>query len=144
MVFQTGGVLPQNMVFYYYGVVLEIVKEFKYLGIALTSGGSFSEAQNTLEGQAQKASFKLNKYLYKFTYLSQKHKLDLFNKLITSILNYSCEVWCFSQANAIDRVHLSFCKKLLGVKKSMQNDFIYGEFGRISFQTKRYFIIIKY
>ena len=37
-----------------------------------------------------------------------------------------------------------FAKKLLGVKKSTQNDFIYGGFGRISYQTKRYFIIIKY
>ena len=47
-------------------------------------------------------------------------------------------------ANAIERVHLSICKKLLGVKKLMQNDNIYGEFGRISYQTKMYFIIIKY
>ena len=144
MVFRKGGVLPRNLVFYYNGVVLEIVKEFKYLGIVFTSGGSFSEAQNTLAGQAQKAIFKLNKYLYKFTYISPKHKLDLFDKLITPILNYSCEVWGFSQANAVERVHLSFCKKLLGVKKSTQNDFIYGEFGRISYQTKRFFIIIKY
>ena len=59
-------------------------------------------------------------------------------------MNYSCEVWGFSQANQVERVHLSFCKKLLGVKKSTQNDFIYGEFGRTTYQTKRYFIIIKY
>ena len=124
MVFRKGGVLPRNMVFYYNGVVLEIVKEFKYLGIVFTSGVSFSEAQNTLAGQAQKAIFKLNKYLYKCTYISQKHKLDFNDKLSTPILNYSCEVWGFSQANAIERVHLSFCKKLLGVKKSTQNDFI--------------------
>ena len=68
------------------------MKEFKYLGIVFTSGGSFLETQNTLAGQAQKAIFTLNKYLYKFTYISPKHKLDLFDKLITPILNYSCEV----------------------------------------------------
>ena len=144
MVFRKGGMLPRNLIFYYNGVALEIVKEFKYLGIIFTSGGSFSEAQSTLAGQAQKAIFKLNKYLYKFTYISPKHKLDLFDKLITPILNYSCEVWGFSQANQIERVHLSFCKKLLGVKRSTQNDFIYGEFGRTTYQTKRYLIIIKY
>ena len=43
--------------------VIEIVKTYKYLGIVFTTGGSFSEAQNTLAGQAQKAIFKLNKYL---------------------------------------------------------------------------------
>ena len=138
MIFRKGGTLSRNMVFYYNGVALEIVKDFKYLGIVFTSGGSFSEAQNTLAGQAQKAIYELNKYLYKFTYISPKHKLDLFDKLITPILNYSCEVWGFGQASAIERIHLSFCKKLLRVKKSTQNDFIYGEFGRTTYQTKRF------
>ena len=64
MVFWKSGVLPRNIVFYYNGIGLEIVKEFKYLGIVFTSGGSFLEAQNTLAGQAQKPIFKLNKYLY--------------------------------------------------------------------------------
>lgn len=45
MVFPKGAVPPRNMVFYYNGVVLEIVKEFKYLGMIFKSGGSFSEAQ---------------------------------------------------------------------------------------------------
>ena len=57
---------------------LKHVKAFKYLGIVFTAwgrgsgegGGSFSEAQNTLAGQAQKTIFKLNKYLYKSTFVS--------------------------------------------------------------------------
>ena len=53
------------MLFTYEGEALEIVKSFKYLGIVFTPGGSFSETQNTLAGQAQKAIFKLSKYLYK-------------------------------------------------------------------------------
>ena len=64
--------------------------------------------------------------------------------LILPILNYGSEVWGFSQANAIERVHLQFCKRLLGVKKTTQNDFIYGELGRTTCITKRYLLIIKY
>ena len=63
IVFRKGGMLPQNMLFYYNGQRLEIVKEFKYLGLVFMVGGSFAEAQNTLARQAQKAIFKLNKYL---------------------------------------------------------------------------------
>ena len=92
MVFRKGGLLPRNLVFYYNGHQLEIIKSFKYLGIVFTVGASFAEAQNTLAGQAQKAIFKLNKYLYKFTYITPKHNLELFDKLITPILNYGCEV----------------------------------------------------
>ena len=111
MIFRKGGILPGNLAFTYNGIPLEIVYQFKYLGIVFTPGGSFSEAQTTLAGQAQNAIFKLNKYLFKFIYITPKHKLELFDRLITPILNYSSAVWGFSHANVIERVHLQFCKK---------------------------------
>ena len=138
IIFRRGGILSRNLSFTYDGQPLEIFR-----GV-FTTGGSFSEAQTILAGQAQKAIFKLNSYLYKFTSILPKHKLDLFDKLIAPILNYSCEVWGFIQVNAIERVHLQFCKKLLGVNKSTQNDFVYGELGRTNYISKRYAIIIKY
>ena len=70
--------------------------------------------------------------------------LDLFDKLIFPILNYGAEVWGFSDAKIIERVHLQFYKHLLGVRKQTQNDFIYGELGRVSLQQRRYITIIKY
>ena len=82
--------------------------------------------------------------MYKFTFITPKHKLELFDKLVSPILSYASEVWGFCQANAIERVHMQFCKKLLGVKKTTQNDFVYGELGRTNYTTKRYLIIIKY
>ena len=144
LVFRKGGMLPRNLVFTYDNEPLEIVKSFKYLGIVFTTGGSFSETQSTLAGQAQKAIFKLNKYMYKFTFITPKHKLELFDKLVSPILSYASEVWGFCQANAIERVHMQFCKKLMGVKKTTQNDSVYGELGRTCYTTKRYLIIIKY
>ena len=144
LIFRKGGILPRNLSFTYEGEDLEILKSFKYLGIVFTSGGSFSETQKTLAGQAQKAIFNLNKYLYKFTYISPAHKLELYDKLISPILGYSCEVWGFCQANTIERVHMQYCKKPLGVKKTTQNDFVYGELGRVNYATKRLYTIIKY
>ena len=37
-----------------------------------------------------------------------------------------------------------FCKQLLGVKTSTQNDFIYCELGRTNYYTRRIYIIIRY
>ena len=144
IVFRKGGRLPQNLEFKYGDSVIEIVNKFTYLGIVFTPGGSFSEAQATLSGQAQKAIFAMNRYLNKFVNLTPSHYLDLFDKLITPILNYGSEVWGFAKAMHIERVHLLFCKKLLSVKQCTQNDFVYGELGRCSFQNKRFFNIIKY
>ena len=109
-----------------------------------TSGGSSYETQKTLSGQALKAIFTLNKYLYNFTSLKTSHVLELFDKLVTPILNYGSEVWGFYKSASIETVHLQFCKKILGVKQTTQNDFLYGELGRIDFQSKRYINIIKY
>ena len=55
--FRNGGVLPRNLTFYYNGQQLEIVNKIRYLGVVCTAGGSFSECQNTLAGQTQKAIY---------------------------------------------------------------------------------------
>lgn len=144
MVSRKGGILPRDLKFYYNNQEIEIVRSFSYLGIVFTPGGSFSTAQTTLSGQTQKAVFKLSSYLYGFSDISPRHVLDLFDKLVSPILNYGSEVWGFCKANQVERVHLQFCKQLLGVKQSTQNTFIYGTLGRIIYQTRRHFIILKY
>ena len=144
VIFRKGSTIPKNLKFYYDGQELEIVSSFSYLGIVFTSGSSFSGPRQTLAGQAQKAIFKLNSYLHKFTNINVKHTLELFDKLVTPIMNYGAEVWGFCKAVHIERIHLQFCKRLLGVKISTQNNFIYGELGRTSCQIQRYLIIVRF
>ena len=69
---------------------------------------------------------------------------DLFDKLITPILMYASEVWGFHKADAIERVHTIFCKKVLHVRKNSCNSIVYGELGRQPLQTLRLYRIIKY
>ena len=144
MIFRRGGILPRDLKFYYNEIELAIVNKFSYLGIVFSTGGSFSVCQETLAGQGMKAIFKLNRLLYNFTNITPKHRIELFDKLVTPILNYGCEVWGFCQAKQIERTHMMFCKQLLGVKTSTQNDFIYGEFGRTDYYSRRLYRIIKY
>ena len=144
MIFKKGGRLRRGINFRYDGKELEIVNKFCYLGILFSPGLSYTDAHNTLAGQALKALFKLNGYLYKFVDISVSHSLSLFDKLITPILSYGQEVWGFQSAIQIERIQLHFCKQLLGVKRQTQNAFIYGELGRLPLQQRRYLSIIKY
>ena len=144
VVFRRGGRLPTQLQFTFKGSNIEIVNKFCYLGIVFTSGGSSFETQKTLSGQALKAIFTLNKYMNSFTTLTPAHILDLFDKLISPILNYGSEVWDFHTAKSIKTVHLSFCIRMLGIKQSTQNDFVYGELGRMDYQSLRYINIVKF
>ena len=87
MGFRRGGILPRDMKFYYNHIELSIVSTFSYLGIVFSTGGSFSECHKTLAGQALNAIFKLYRYLYNFTSITPRHRLELFDKLVTPILN---------------------------------------------------------
>jgi hypothetical protein len=46
--------------------------------------------------------------------------------------------------DVLENIHLKYCKKLLGVKRQTQNNFIYGELGRTSLKTMRAINFIKY
>jgi len=41
-------------------------------------------------------------------------QLKLFGSLVTRILLYCCEVWGFKNIKDIEKVHLTFCKPILG------------------------------
>ena len=91
--------MPKELKLYYKGNEIEIVSKFSYLGVVFTAGGPFSNAQTTLASQAQKAIFKLKGYLNNISELTSKHTLELFDKLVSPILDYSSEVWGFAKQN---------------------------------------------
>ena len=123
---------------------IEVTSKIPYLGTIFTANGSFHQAQLQLARQANKSLFTFYKNTGKYVGLAPAVILGLFDKLISPILNYASEVWGFHKAPDIERVHLKFCKKLLGVKTSAQNDFVYGELGRYPMLNIRMFRIIKY
>ena len=58
-------------------------------------------------------------------------QLSVFDTYVNSILNYGSEVWGLHKAPDVEKVYSSFCKTLLGVKKSTTNDLAYFELGRL-------------
>jgi hypothetical protein len=144
MIFKKGGRLPRNTRVIYDGSEIEIMNKFTYLGIVFSCGGSFEYTYEALSGQALKAIFKLKQYLQKFTNIDIKHKIDLFDKLIKPILCYGGEIWGMNNATKIENVHLHFLKNILGVKVQTQNNFIYGELGRMPLKQHRIVQVLKY
>ena len=87
-----------------------------------SSGGSFSENQNNLAGQAQKAIFSLQKCVD----IKCDMYCDLFDKLIKPIWCYGSDVWGFNRGDTIERVQLQLVNKILRVKWNTENNLVYS------------------
>ena len=118
MVFGKGGSFPRDQKFYYNsGTEINIVNTFSYLDVVFSTSGSFSDSVCS----STKCYIKLNRCLYTFTNVTPKHRFELFDKLISPILNYCSMVLGFCQASQVERIPMLLCKHLLGVKTSTLN-----------------------
>ena len=71
--------------------IIEIVNKFTYTLVLFYFLGVFCRCIRNSSGSGEESKFKLSKYLERFTSLSTKHALDLFDKLIKPVLHYGCE-----------------------------------------------------
>lgn len=122
------GKLKRNMHFTFQQHDIEIVDEYKYLGVYLGRSGSFIAAKKHVAEQANKALFSLLKKIRSLS-LPYDIQIDLFNKMIKPILLYGCEIWGTGNVDILERVQLKFYKQIFCLKKSTPSYMIYGELG---------------
>lgn len=118
-----------NLNFYINGEMLEIINSFTYLGVTFTNTGNFTNAVKALHDQALRAYFNLLTVFDK-EHLDVRTKLKLFDTMVVPILLYGSEVWGVYNITFIDKLHIRFCKYILGVKAQTPNAAVYGELGR--------------
>ncbi|XP_060582312.1 uncharacterized protein LOC132738738 [Ruditapes philippinarum] len=143
MVFRKGGRLAEIEQWTYKGIKIDVVESFTYLGFMVSTGGSFKRGIDTLSGKAGKAVHSLYT-LTRGMDIPINIQFHLFDSYVSPILCYSSEIWGFSKADTIERVHRKFIKSVLNVKMSTSNLAIYGETGRTPLFINWSIRIIKY
>ena len=123
-----NGKLSKYDKYFFKGERLEIVKEYKYLGIFFSKSGSFAKTKKYLSEQANKAMFSLLRKIRRLN-LPISMQIDLFNKIIKPILLYGSEIYGFGNIDILERVQLKFLKYILNQKASTPSFMIYGETG---------------
>ena len=98
--------------FFYNNNEIEIVKEFKYLGILFSRNGSFLSTRKYVVQRATRAMYGIIKKSRELN-LSVDCQIDMFDKMVTPILLYGCEIWGFENLDIIEKIHLKFCKIVL-------------------------------
>ncbi len=125
--------------FLYDGGVVEIVNCYVYLGIKFSQSNSFQEAMKLQSGKATKAMFAMNQAFKHHTFTPILSVSRLFDHLVKPILTYGSEIWAwnfygnhpvFKDIKEIEKVHLRFCKYLLGVSRTCTNEAVRAELGR--------------
>ena len=129
VVFRKGEMIAQNERWTYDNQEIEIVNSFNYLGVVFSSGGSMMQATKTLADKALKSMYALLETIRE-TKVPINVMFHLFDSLVGSILHYGCEIWGFSNAECIERVHRKFCKWILNVKMSTNSNALYNKLGR--------------
>ena len=69
---------------------------------------------------------------------------SIFDTHVCSVLLYGSELWGFYKSADVEKVHLNFCKNVLGVGKKTSNNMVYFELGRLPLNVKMKLRIFKY
>ena len=111
-----------------YGNNLEVVNNFKYLGITFSKNGRFIHSLKDNIEKARKGLYALmNRCKDKFIPLDCK--LELFSKCIEPILLYGCEIWGTEDYAILEQFRLKCYKTIMKAKSSTPAYMIYGELG---------------
>ena len=117
-----------NLHFHYNNFEIEVVAEYKYLGIYLSRSGNYRTAKRHIAEQAEKALFSLIRKIRALD-LPFDIQIDMFNKTIKPILLYGSEILGFGNCDIIERVQLKFYKYIFNLKRTTPSFMIYGELG---------------
>ena len=123
VIFRNGGNIRENEKWFYDGTEIQIVNQFNYLGMLFNYNGKFNETQKHVAQQGRKAYFAITCINSKLRshYFNVQTQCSVFDTYVDSILSYSSEIWVFHKAPDVEKIHVDFCKKILGVKKSTCN-----------------------
>ena len=93
VVFNKTGKLLKGFVFKYESRHIELVREFKYLGVTVTAFGDLYNAREKVRKQANKVYFPILRVLLQKINFDKTTGLKLFDSLIKPVLTYNCELW---------------------------------------------------
>ncbi len=120
--------------FRYGADIIEVVSDYIYLGVTMHYNNKFATAIKKQVDQARKAQFSMLVKARKLV-LPIDIQCNLFDKLVTPILTYGCEVWGIQSVEMVELFYRKFLKKLLKLRPSTPTCMVYGEVGKLPMQV---------
>ena len=107
------------------------MEAYKYLGVWITTDGSYGRAKQHLANQGKKAVYSLKTTIRKLQYPPVLISLKLFDTMVLPILSYGAEIWGFMEDSSLEAVKLHYLKHILHVPLTASNIAVRGELGQL-------------
>lgn len=130
MVFRKGGKRARNESWKYDGKRIEVVNNYKYLGVLLTSSLSF---QSHLAQRLTMSKNSINSIWNRFlghNKITLSAKFECFNMVVRSIMCYGAQVWGFKEYDVVENLLKFFVKRILSLPQNTPDYMIYLETGQ--------------
>ena len=131
---------------------LEVVHEYKYLGLIFKSNGKLTYASENLADKARKAYYALKSKIPFSDNLSVKNWIQLYKSVVSPVLTYGSEIWISDFNIKLDNIDkLKFektqnmiMKNILGVHSKTSNLALHAELGLLPVCSKVFQLMFKY
>ncbi len=146
----------KNCSFVLNGHLLENVNTYNYLGLKISSSGSFIAGVKELAQKAFRAYIEM-KSSFMGMDINPRLYIKLFDSLVKPIALYGCEVWgsfghkvlftnkfYFNDNSPYEKLHLKMCKQILKVSKRTSNFGSRSELGRMPLMFNIIYAMCKY
>ena len=144
IVFRKGGHLSRHERWTYGDVELEVVNSYKYLGIALTTKLSTTQAVADFIPKAKRKIITILKALRKINCTGWGVFSKIFDAQIQPALLYAAEIWGTGRVETVEKVHLFAIKRFLRLSNKTPSIIVYGESGRYPLAVSSQIRSIKY
>ena len=151
LIFNKAGRLVNNHSFVILGNEVSCTTSYKYLGVLFSASGTFTPAKKQLYDKAVKALYSLKRNILSLN-PSIYTSLHIFDHTVKPILLYGSEIWLcslpkkatihdlfdyskISKSFNSEKLHIHFCKYILGVHKKSSNFAITSELARYLIQV---------
>ncbi|MCG7892781.1 MAG: reverse transcriptase family protein, partial [Candidatus Thiodiazotropha endolucinida] len=130
IVFRNGGIVKNIEHWFYEGIHIDIVPFYKYLGVYFTPKLVWTKTKEVLAHQASKAVNRIFHFQSQFGFFRPKDIFKLFDAIVSPILCYGSEVWGYEYSKTIEKIHIKFCKRFIGLHQNTADFFALSECGR--------------
>ena len=143
IVFRNVGKTSKSETIFYLAMKVKVVTYYRYLRLMFSSRNNWSKALRILGAQAEKA-LKCIRTFWKLGHPNVDVAFKIFDSRIVQILLYGSEIWGSESRNQIEKIHLRFCKFVLGVGQSANSAAVFGKCGRLPLHIKYNKRFVKY